>query len=114
MVRMRPAIACVYACVSGAVGIENVFVADLVSIVGEPTRKPDPLDTSSVNIIEASDFVSVTWSEPFLCDVRYVVNCLTRNSVTRNVYMSKKIMLKMSTCTKFDLYVCLRTEGPGA
>ncbi len=89
--------------------------ADLVTIVGEPATPPDPLNPLSVNLYNSSEFAAVTWSEPVMISCLNVSLSirkihLTLNSVTYNVYMSKKQQLLMSICTKFDMYVCLRTD----
>ena len=41
------------------------YLSDLITFVGEPTTPPDPLDLLSVNLYDQSDFVAVTWSNPF-------------------------------------------------
>lgn len=37
--------------------------SDLITYVGEPSKPPDPLDPTTVNLFDQSDFVAVTWSE---------------------------------------------------
>jgi hypothetical protein len=87
------------------------FHSDLITHVGEPSKPPDPLDPTTVNLFDQSDFVAVTWSEYTTFSRFFAARFhLTRNVVTYNVYMSKKTTLRLSVCAKFDMYVCLRTE----
>lgn len=72
-------------------GYERKLFQDLIAFVGESRTPPDPLDPTSVNLYDQSDFVAVTW-------------------ITYNVYMSKKTTLRLSVCAKFDMYVCMRTD----